>query len=177
MRRTTPAALAACVACGLAFALALAPPARADASAPAPARAPTSAPAPDPIKQRADGILRAMHSNADEVRKVLSEARRKNDRAAVRCADQALSRANTALRLGRERAELARAASAARDGDESARQLQLLGDLYVEQARVLRGARACASGEVASSSAEAPSRVQVVVDPALPKVSIDPPRR
>lgn len=177
MRRTTLASLPASAACGLAFVLAfvLAPAgARADATAPAPARV---AAAPDPVKHRADGILRAMHSNADEVRKVLSEARRKNDRAGVRCADEALSRANTALRLGRERAELARAASAADDRDESTRQLQLLGDLYVEQARVLRGARACAAGEVASASADGPSKVRVVVDPGLPRVSTEPPRR
>lgn len=176
MRRTTLASRSASAACGLALVLAVAP-ARAEATAPAPARAPISASASDPIRHRAEGILRAMHSNADEVRKVLSEARRKNDRAAVRCADEALSRANTALRLGRERADLARAASAADDREEAARQLQLLGDLYVEQARVLRGARACASGEPPSASSDAPSYVRVVVDPALPRVSADPPRR
>lgn len=128
------------------------------------------------VKERSESIVRAMSSNADGVRRVLAEARRKNDRGATQCADQALSRANTAVRLGRERALLAQSAAGAGNDDEAGRQLRLLDDLYVEQAKVARGARSCVSEAAATRAGAGGQSVRVDVDPSIPKVTAAPPR-
>ncbi len=156
--------LAAVLAIG---ALAAASPARADDTSPRPGAR---------VKERSESIVRAMSSNADGVRRVLAEARRRNDRGATRCADQALSRANTAVRLGRERAQSAQAAAGAGNDEEASRQLRLLDDLYVEQAKIARGARACVGEAAASRALAGAQTVRVDVDPTIPKVTAAPPR-
>jgi hypothetical protein len=131
------------------------------------------------VKDRSESVLRIMHANADTVRHILSEARKRNDRGASKCADEALSRANTAVRLAKDRALAAQTAAAADDGDEVARQLRLLDELYVEQARVTREARTCLAPPRTNAPASTTS-VRADVDPTLPpgRVAIPaPPKR
>ena len=130
----------------------------------------------DPEAARARAVARdtlaAMETASAHARLVLRRARASHDARVVACADEALTRADVAVRIGKDHAERASAAWSQGDRDrarfETAR-LVVRGDLARAAAR---DADACVAGVPAPVAAFAPNDVTIVhlvVDPTLPR--------
>ena len=112
-----------------------------------------------PMRAEAQTQLRTMEGNARRVQGALQTA--------LRCLDEALSRADAAVRTGREQVRLALVAIDGNDLVEARRQLRLLST----QRDASRGAMTYADGCLTSGSLPLTSDqtvVRVVVDPTLP---------
>ena len=137
------------------------------------ARAGSDEPSPVPVVRPSGDVqtlLDTMTGNARVAREVLEVARRHRRADEVRCSDEALSRADVALRRGKEDAQALTAALSARDDKGATSAFHRL------QARALasRDAATIAKGCLASETGlRGPDRTQVIVhvDPRLPAVA------
>jgi hypothetical protein len=131
----------------------------------------TGSPEPaDDQAVRADGeaqaLLASMNANAHAAREVLEAARARRRPDEVRCSDEALSRADVALRHGREDAAQLFEALNAHDARAV---LTALSHLRA-RAAASRGAASSATRCIPQENARRPDRTQVIihVDPADP---------
>lgn len=114
----------------------------------------------------AHALLASMSANAHAAREVLEAARARRRPDEVRCSDEALSRADVALRHGREDAAELFAALTAHDARAAADALTRLRARAVAS----RGAASTATRCIPQENALRPDRTQVIihVDPADP---------
>jgi len=148
-----------CVAALATLALAVPSVARADA-------APTETEA-SRARTQAGWILLALEQTSDAVRARLRKARVAHDARAVACLDPTLSRADTALRYGRD--HVARAAAAWRAGDVVTARQEMLRLTWRRDAsqEAARAADLCLPPDIEIVAREG-TTVRVYVDPTLP---------
>jgi hypothetical protein len=121
-----------------------------------------------PMRNEALTHLHSMEGNASRVQRALLIARATARVDEVHCLDASLSRADAAVRLGREEVRLALAAIDANDLVEARRQLRLLSTQREASRGAMKDADAC---QTTSNTLTGPSDqtvVHVTVDPTLP---------
>ncbi len=131
------------------------------------ARAGSDEPSPSPVVRPGSDVqalLDAMDANARVAREVLGVARSHRRADEVRCSDEALSRADMALRRGREDFQALTAALTARDEKEAAAALHRL----QARAAASRDAAAIARGCLARPGPRVPEKTEVTVVRGVP---------
>jgi hypothetical protein len=118
---------------------------------------------PEAVEATTAVELGSIATAASRLRHLLREARAKGDPHVVRCVDSALSIAHTSHRRGREAADRAHAAAAAKDATSLERELRTLESRRAVARDALFEAEACAGTK---TIANAKTEVRVIVDRA-----------
>ena len=124
------------------------------------------------LRADAQVALRTMEGNAARVQHLLQVARAANARRDTACLDATLSRADAAVRMGRDQARLVFAAIDASDGVEARHHFALLSMQREASRSAARDAESCAAHE--QQGAVDGTSVRVFVDPTLPTESALP---
>ncbi len=119
---------------------------------------------------QAERLVMAMDATSDHVRQLLRRARAQRATRGVGCLDEALSRVDVALRVGREEARAAR--EAAHDGDdvEAQRHLARVARLRDMSRSAAAMGQICAAGPEFLPYVEG-TTVRVIVDPLIAPVA------
>ncbi len=120
------------------------------------------------LRTDAQTNLRSMEGNASRVQHALLMARASSQALETRCLDVTLSRADAAVRLGREDLRLANLALDAGDMIEARRQLLHLAAQREASRNAVKDADNCAHGAPALVVPSDQTIVRVVVDQVLP---------
>lgn len=113
-----------------------------------------------------EGTIAGMRGRAQWVRGLLRDARRRGTSAQIACLDEALSRADVAVRRARENGDASIAAYADGHVDVAREQRRHVVEHHQAQVAAARDALACAPPRSVASNA---TTVKVDVDPKIPK--------